>query len=489
MNIYILLSGTKAKGPLSLDQVKAMRNSGQVTDQTLCWWDGIPDWVPLTKLFSQKLALPSKTQVHPSGHLFDEMIQKPLIEGATTSSISKIVMGIESLRREDFKSAHDFFMSALTETHSVAGAWLGLACAEAADAPQNQQALTRLTHAMGKAAQHCNSEPLLLNCYLQILVFLVERGVALNEKALRERGELLNEAMQSAMVAQEATRAKNWSILWGTIGAVSALKSKGTFSKVLGYGLAGSQALQAVDSSQRAATSRNEANSAMLSAEAAYSRLLESSRAIAYALQEGRRISSRCQPLFQAKFAQSATSAWPVVAAFYKAELARLTEKLTPALRDLSKWKSNNSGPSCPPEITAAVALGDCFGVSNLPVQQNLKALAGDLRRIVQDTRLQTAESAALKVRKDRARKRLLWLICLLLGLGAAAAAGSFSLGINPWISVAAVEGVVLILWYCTQGTAKLLPIEEAIRQRVQNLEVALVASKNLDGEIKRLLV
>ena len=488
MNIYLVLGGNSS-GPYDRRQVDDMYRTGKVTNQTLCWWNGLNSWVPLSRLLAGNLNVSSGAGLPVSGDLYDSMVRSPLIDGALPGTSAKIVMGIESLRREEFLIARDFFMAALADSPSVAAGWLGVACFEAAMAPSDQQALKRLTHAMGKAAQCCTLEFLLLECYLQILTFLIIRGVAAHSKALETRGALLNSAMRSANASKQAASASTRSIFWGALGGVLASKSKGTFSKVIGYGAAGTMAVKAIDSSREAVSLREEATAKVSSAEQAYLILVEAAMAVAYALKEGRRISGRCSPQSRAKFAQVAQDGWPVAGAMYKDQLGKIKERLLPLLRGPSKWDPRKKTHGYPEDLNNAIALGNSFGVSSLAVQQNLGTLLPDIRKIVSDSGLLQAESKEISARNQSGRRRTYTLIGIAALIGIIVFFGGNSFGINPLPWTMAIGCMTLILWLVLRSATSPLPVERAIRTRLDNLDRSLVGVQSLDGEIKQLLV
>ena len=64
MNIFIS-DGTKQEGPYSAEQIEMMRRQGSVTDQTLAWAEGAPNWLPLNQI------------VQPLGQVIPPPIPKP----------------------------------------------------------------------------------------------------------------------------------------------------------------------------------------------------------------------------------------------------------------------------------------------------------------------------------------------------------------------------------------------------------------------------
>jgi hypothetical protein len=71
MNIFIS-DGTKQEGPYTADQIETMRQQGSVTDRTLAWAEGAPNWLPLNQIL-QPLGkvipppVPSPTRTHGLG--------------------------------------------------------------------------------------------------------------------------------------------------------------------------------------------------------------------------------------------------------------------------------------------------------------------------------------------------------------------------------------------------------------------------------------
>jgi hypothetical protein len=52
MKAYLIARGTSQSGPFPENLIPGMIASGQLLPDDLCWLDGTPDWIPLSKVFA-----------------------------------------------------------------------------------------------------------------------------------------------------------------------------------------------------------------------------------------------------------------------------------------------------------------------------------------------------------------------------------------------------------------------------------------------------
>jgi hypothetical protein len=68
MKSYLIARGTSQSGPFPENLIPGMIASGQLLPDDLCWLDGTPDWIPLSKVFpfpDQSTATPTSSPPPP----------------------------------------------------------------------------------------------------------------------------------------------------------------------------------------------------------------------------------------------------------------------------------------------------------------------------------------------------------------------------------------------------------------------------------------
>jgi hypothetical protein len=179
---------------------------------------------------------------------WDEIALPPLIQGASPSSTSKIMMGIECIRREDYERALNLFHASLEETHTVASAWLGIAYAEAYLASIERNTVKNIRHAVNKAHEFCpTKQKRISDHHGTILTLALGQVAVISGMAYFEHLKSLSSAQQGLVAQQNAANKRAAAIAVGSVAAVLGGRSKGSIGKMIGYGIAANQALRATD--------------------------------------------------------------------------------------------------------------------------------------------------------------------------------------------------------------------------------------------------
>ncbi len=158
-----------------------MWSSGAINLETLLWKEGMANWQPLREIedsihqgAGNKRSVPnqraltygtnsspdpeptkpstaspdSDSTVH--GKSWQELVAPPLINGASGVCLSTIMMGIDSMERDDYEGGINLFRDALAQNHTVASAWLGIAYAEALLVSKERNSLDSISIALSK---------------------------------------------------------------------------------------------------------------------------------------------------------------------------------------------------------------------------------------------------------------------------------------------------------------------------------------------------
>jgi len=62
MNYYVLLENEQ-RGPYTLTQLMAMWSTGQITSETMHWFEGLTEWIPLGSFVADEIAQEMADQV------------------------------------------------------------------------------------------------------------------------------------------------------------------------------------------------------------------------------------------------------------------------------------------------------------------------------------------------------------------------------------------------------------------------------------------
>ncbi len=326
MQIYIHRDDQEY-GPYSEDQIRGFLADRNVAGEDYCRVEGDYEWSPLKdrlgELFpgtvpgtslppesnhpepnteappvdEKRFALTVSPDVEATLTFWGEIADPPLIDGASASATSKIMMGIESMRREDYEKALNLFHASLEESHSVASGWLGMAYAEAYLASIDRKTVENIRHAVNKAHEFCPAKQKKISDHHgMILTFALGQAAVMTGFSYNEHLASLHSAQQGLAAQQRAANKRAAAIAVGSVAAVLGGRSKGSIGKMIGYGIAANQTFRATEAHGVANQSRVRAEESLSQSRDAHEVAIAFSALVADLIKEARDIYFECNP-------------------------------------------------------------------------------------------------------------------------------------------------------------------------------------------------
>ena len=463
MDYYILNPDGERAGPYSIDQVRAMWANDRVTLGTLYWTEGLDEWRPLSEILN--LALHNSGESENTDDILENLVRPPLIDGATKSSTSKIVMGIENFRRGEMDQALRLFSACLEETHDVAAGWLGLSLVEAFKATLERDSIEKMRSAMQRAGEHCDNVQLLRNCYVQILSVAIQGAVEAVNFGAEAYSRCVQKYLQSLQTANDASRLKSASFVRGTVAAALVGRSQNVVIKASLIGSTVLNASRAFEASSQETRSRLEAMESVNDSQTLYGYMITGAGFAASSLVAAKELSTNCSPRLRHRLSALEEPTLGIAKVVYGIGLKTFEAQLRQILPPMMKRSFNPLKATVPPEVRTLLRLGEDLRLSHLPIHQNVQSFFPDLVHLALEPQLIGEERYAVR------RKRGLQFLMVALGFA----------GFGLWRHLARVDSTIgfdlVGMALCATAVVVFVLIEQAplpkqaaVRARIEKL-------------------